>query len=836
MNSWRVSWRNLMRKKWRSFLTLLAIILGVAATVSAFAMVQSTQSIISDYASQGQGNTDYYVFSQQGWTDTDYINQLSEEHVIKEVLGQSDQRLILDKEIWKKENAQLDVQAIGINDLENAIYDIIVLDGTLDGNGLVIDERTAELWNVEVGDEINFSLHAQETEESVQIQVDAVVENTVLLTNPQSWEEAENNEWHVFIGLDTLQAWTDTEGQAKQLLVLGAEGISHEQLGNHLRDFFPAEENMIVQPAIVDESQIATGFEELYASLYVAGGLSLLISAFILYNTLYISVVERRKEFALMKAVGYTPGQTRGYILREVFILSLMGTALGLGVGVLLSYGFMELLSEVFTNVLYELKIGIPLLIAAGAGLVIPIIAAWVPAMKASNTEVTDVFRETISKSRKKPTFFLIIIGMLLLIPGFFWDDMLAFLPLFIGIAILFPFLFSSIIWLLLPVSKLLFQRAGKFSARNLNRQKLRTALTAAILSFGVTLLVFLSSMALSVSDSMSKLIEETIGGDVWITYDDSISEETLHTWQNIKGVKDAVTYSASSLLWHVDKEEKDMRVMNVNSVTAERMENFPVFQYNQGYEQLLRNLEESNTIALGREAFEQWGGDIGNTLTVETVDGTRDWTVVGLVDTSRNGGYVGFIHDEQMEKQLGFNDQNEALLLAENDTSSSIKTAIISEEDVSIATVKTAEEQIDAFQQQTEDIFFILNVLIIFGMGIAGIGIANTLLMSTIERVPEFGTMRAIGSTKWQIQKTILSEAFFIGTGAAIIGSVIGIGIMFLTSVQEIDFMLDIPFRISWLSILLAFVFSVLVSVLACILPARRAAKVNISRALRYE
>ncbi|MFD1413691.1 ABC transporter permease [Oceanobacillus jeddahense] len=836
MNSWQVSWRNLMRKKWRSFLTLLAIILGVAATVSSIAMVQSTQSIISDYASQGQGNTDYYVFGQQDGIDTDYIDELAEENVIEEVLGQSNQRMTLDKEVWDQESEQLDVQVMAIDHLENAIYDITVLEGSLDESGLVIDERTAELWGVEVGDEVNFSASFQETEENVQTQVDAVVENTILLTNPDSWEQAENNEWHVFMGLDTLQKWTDTEGQTEQLLVSGAEGISFEQLGNHLRDFFPAEANMIVQPAVVDESQVATGFEELYASLYVVGGLSLLISAFILYNTLYISVVERRKEFALMKAVGYTPGQTRGYILREVFILSLVGTVIGLGIGVLLSYGFMELLAEIFSNVLYELKIGMPLLIAAVAGLVIPLIAAWLPVMKASNTEVTDVFRESISKPKKKPAFFLIIVGALLLIPGLFWEDMLAFLPLFLGIAILFPFLFSGIIWLLLPVSKLLFQRAGKFAARNLNRQKMRTALTAAIMSFGVTLLVFLSSIGLSVSDSMSELIEGTLGGDVSVVYEDAISEETLQSWRDVEGVDDIETLSTSSFLWYADKEENDMRLMDVNSVTTERMENTPLFQYNQDYEQLLRDLEEPNTIALGREAFDQWGGEVGDTLTVETVNGAEDWTVEGVVDTYRSGGYIGFIHDEQMEAQLGVSDQNEALLLAEEGTASSIKTAITSEEDASLAAVRTAEEQIDAFQQQTEDIFFVLNVLVIFGMGVAGIGIANTLLMGTIERVPEFGTMRAIGSTKWQIQKVILSEAFFIGTGAAIIGSVVGIGVMFLTSVQEVDYMLDLPFHISWLSILLAFIFSITVSMVACILPARRAAKVNISRALRYE
>ena len=127
------------------------------------------------------------------------------------------------------------------------------------------------------------------------------------------------------------------------------------------------------------------------------------------------------------------------------------------------------------------------------------------------------------------------------------------------------------------------------------------------------------------------------------------------------------------------------------------------------------------------------------------------------------------------------------------------------------------------------------MSILLSLGVIIAAFGIVNTLLVNVMDRMKEFAMLRAIGNTKWQIRKMIIGEGLIVGTSAILFGIIMGLGLSYLFAVagnELISFKLH--FITPWRTIELAAIFGIVVSVFASLLPASRAARVNVNVALK--
>lgn len=834
MTSWRISWRNLKRKKLRSVLTIVAIVLGVAATVATISTVQTTEHTLDHYTEKMYANVDYDVLSKEGRLGAEWLDKLASVDGVSEAMGELKASFSIaslsgpsSADLTSLHKEQVKVNAIGVSDLSSNILDLEVVAGQLTAAGLVIDESTSQTWGVGVGDRVRF--HDDGTDH--QAEVTAIVQNNPLLINPDSWKSADvNHAWHVLLPLDMLQEWTGQGASLQRLQIRIQDNVDTDVVRERLDHVLATDEALFVQPTVADKNLVGTGLEELYAVLYVVGALSLLMSAFILYSTLYISMVERRREFAIMKAFGYTPGQVKGQILREVLLLALLGTVIGLMLGAWLSLGLTQLMFQAFRDSLtYDLQWKEAMLIATAAGIIIPLVAAWVPVSMASHIPVTSVFREgappgTPATSGKVTR---LIVGLMLFIPGLFINHAVAFLPFFLGLALLFPGLFRCVKWLLTPLNALLFGREGHIAARNMDRHQSRTAMTAAILSFGITLLVFMSSLNLSIENGMAELTRESLGGDVWIRYSEPISSQQVNDLEQIDGVDAVTTYMADTFVWHLDD---GLRQLPVKSVTEQQMEKFPLFSYDHTrQDDLPKLLREPHTLVLGNSAYEAWGGQIGEAVVLETPEGKASFKVVGVVDTMQQGSYVGFAHDDTFKQDLGLDSPDEALLLTNDDSAQAVKETMLKSELSHIAAVTTLQEHIQSNIRQLKDFFTMLHAVVGLGIVVAGIGMTNTMFMNITERIREIGTMHAVGLTRWQLQKMMLSEAFFIGGAAALIGMFTGVLMMAVTAIQDMSFMMPLSFVISWQSVFWAIFSALVISWFACLIPARRAITVKI-------
>ena len=112
--------------------------------------------------------------------------------------------------------------------------------------------------------------------------------------------------------------------------------------------------------------------------------------------------------------------------------------------------------------------------------------------------------------------------------------------------------------------------------------------------------------------------------------------------------------------------------------------------------------------------------------------------------------------------------------------------------------------------------------------------GIVNTLVLSITERTREIGMLRAIGLTRSQLRRMVRYESVITSGIGGVIGIIIGVLLAWVFSLGLEDE--GIVFRIPWLQLLVFLVVAILAGVLAAVLPARRAAKLDPLDALHYE
>ncbi len=125
-----------------------------------------------------------------------------------------------------------------------------------------------------------------------------------------------------------------------------------------------------------------------------------------------------------------------------------------------------------------------------------------------------------------------------------------------------------------------------------------------------------------------------------------------------------------------------------------------------------------------------------------------------------------------------------------------------------------------------------ILYVLLALSVIVAVFGIVNTLVLSVFERTREIGMLRAVGTTRWQVRTMITLESIVTALMGAAIGITLGVVLASLL-IARVDFLV-----LAWPigSLLVFAVAAVIVGVIAAVLPARRAAKLNVLEALQYE
>ncbi|GGB52373.1 hypothetical protein GCM10011409_32420 [Lentibacillus populi] len=822
LSSFRVSWRNLTRYKKRFLFTLIAIILGVVVMTAMLIAKQTTSSTLERYEKMYMGDTDFWIQSNNRVFQQKELDWLFTRDEVKK-----ENAILLKRgiaEIDGMNPAQTSVRFTGVSTFDNGLFELPVKEGDISEEGLIITENAAKLWKKGIGDTVTFKNMGS-------MDVTAIVYEGSMLSSPRTKEQASVSSSQVMVPLDILQEWTGAKGQITSYRFVTNDGSKKDEL----LAAYQAElalSDLFVQPVVMDDRQ-NNDVEGLYYTFDIIAILSIFISGFIAFNMIYAGIIERRKEFAVMKSLGYTTKGIYRLVLQEIGLLSLIGTVVGLPLGIWFGDFFQEMLMSAIASqdITYDMELAAPLTISATVGLLFPFLAAAIPVYRAGKTPVLEamVDRTVSRQGGKRASIIRIIAGIICTGIGLI-DNAWAFLLLFVGLVLLYPLFMRAILRIINPLFQITFRFAGKQAVRSVSLFENRNANTSAMLAIGVSLAMFMSAALESLPDGMEDEVRSTFGGDIHVMKETPWQDDDLDVIQGIEGTANVYRFAdIPNVTWQTKAgEDREFSIMSYSGDPDKAA--------------FFRISDEAKEVAgfpqlyLGERALAEWGGEVGDHITLNTPAGKTDFYVKGSVQTSHYTSYVAFVEESILGEVLNWSHLFHVAIVTNGKASIPFIYSKLSENyGEELSSISSLSQRVEQSTNALTGMNELMQGLLLLVIALSAIGVSNTLFMNTLERIKEIGTMRAIGFTKRQVKFMIIAEGLIIGVTGVVVGVVYGILATYLNA-QSDQAQALLSFTVPWVSLFLAVAGGILFTMVAAWLPSITASRVPVKEAISYE
>lgn len=593
-------------------------------------------------------------------------------------------------------------------------------------------------------------------------------------------------------------------------------------------------------------------------ALSLASLVTMIAAFFIIYETIAISVEQRKRDIAIARSLGFTRGAVAGVFMMESLILGVLGAAGGVLGGYLLAR--LSLLTAMagvsgmyFTVTSGSVSLPAATTFAAAAiGTCVCVFAGLIPALTAATDPPAKVLRSTVgvadqTNPKRDSTIGILCIAAAVLIfnvdPSFSsvtaktaWI-MLAFACLLAGFALMstaYVGLCNRLVTASAPHSPLTASLACDFFTR---RPK-RVAGSAAAIMVGYGLVVVLGSVVLSIEGTLRHWLEATFGAEISVGtspgLNSALFDSSLATpLSRIAGVQSVERYQKSVLIF------ENRPVLLVGFDYQNRPDKNPLLiqrSVPNAYEAALRT-----DGAFVSESFAQrYRRDIGSVITLNTPQGQRDFKVLGVVsDYAMDLGTILVPYDRYATTWRDNKLTYAHLWTREGADLEEIRSRAndIVSNNPSVSVVTNAEFRAEV-ESRVRNLLSVLSSLQIFACAIAVLGVINFLLAATIDRRREIALLRSIGLTVSQVRLATMIEGGLVGLTGAVLGLLAGIpGSYFMVKhsmLVAMGWSLDFRFPVALAtSTILAIT---VVATLASYFPARRITRGTILTGLQVE
>jgi putative ABC transport system permease protein len=644
--------------------------------------------------------------------------------------------------------------------------------------------------------------------------------------------------------LPTAQKLFDREGEFDTIYVKGDAGVDPGQLAGRVASVLPKgyESITAATAASQQQDQVSTGLGFLRTFFLIFGFVALFVGAFIIFNMFNIVVSQRTRELALFRALGASRRQVRTSVLLESIAVGLIGSILGIGLGVLLAFALKALLGALGlklppTALAIETR---TIVVSLIVGIGVTVVAAWAPSRRASRVAPIEALRESSTPSssiRRR-----VIVGGIVLALGIAAISAALFggasnpgalvglgaALTFLGVATLSPLFARG----LAAVIGRPFRRTatGRLGDENAKRSPRRTASTASALMIGLGLVAFVSVFAASLKASAIKTLDEVLRADLTLS-SNQFNPFSTHLAEQLRNDPNfSVVSELRSTEAHVGSS--DTFPIAIDPATFAQVADVTMTAGS------LADLSQPGAVLVSRTEADGKGLSVGSPVEMTfSATGAQQLHVVGIYENNAIlNDYVISLetYNANVEQPL---DQNVFLKIAPGVSPTDAKTqldAMLQKDYPNVqANDQAASKQqfLDSINQLLAFVFVLLFLSII----ISGFGILATLWLSVFERVRELGLLRAVGMARVQVKRMVRIEAVIVAVLGAILGIVIGIVFAWALQRSLSDLgITELSLPVGQLIVLM--ILAALIGVVAAILPARRAAKLNVLEAISYE
>lgn len=849
---WRATIKSLFARKVRLALTALSVVVGVGFMAGTLVLTDTMSKAFDELFSTATANIDVVVRSRSAFDPvtagpgagggSDEREPLPEEllSVVQRVegVGRAGGNVTgyaqLVDPVTDEAIGGFGPPTIGLNwDPASRVLDLRQGEPPRGDDQVVIDAATAEEHDFRVGDRVQILFEGPPEEFTI--------------AGIAGFGDADNlaGATLALFELDTAQRVLGKIGLFDSIFVSAEEGVAAGQLRARIAAVLPEGVEAVTGTTLADESAEALneGLGFFKIALLVFAGVSLFVGAFIIFNTFSIITAQRTRELALLRALGASKRQVMTSVLIEAAVTGLFASLVGVGAGLVIALGLQGLLSAFGIDLPSTQTQLLPrtVIVSILVGTTVTLVSSILPARRAAGVAPIEALRDAqrtpAGTSLRRRLFSGILvtgIGSAALLYGLFGATSsaaqligLGAAVTFVGVAMLSPLAARSLAAAIgSPLPRL--GMAGKLGRDNAMRNPRRTASTAAALMIGLGLVSMVTILGASLKASFDAALTETLKADFTLTTTSftPFSPEVA----NLARARPELTAVAEFRQNGFRVEGATSFLTGVDPGTIEQVATLDLVEGS------VASLSEGS-ILVHRDVAADHGWSLGDVVHAEFPSTGKQGLAVGGIYAENRlvGNYVVSI--ETYERN--YTEQLDTFVLVRGapgvpiaDVRDALDQAVGEFPNIEVQDQAAFREQQAGFINQ---LLGLVTALLALAVLIALFGIVNTLGLSIFERTRELGLLRAVGMTRGQVRSMIRWESVIIAVLGAVLG--VAIGVLYGWAMQQALASEGVTeLSVPGVQLLLYVALAGVAGVLAAVLPARRAAKLNVLEAISYE
>src|SRR5215217_7546838 len=652
----------------------------------------------------------------------------------------------------------------------------------------------------------------------------------------------------------TAQALFGKAGRLDEVWIAAKEGVSAEALVRTVRPLVPASDEVATGRAQAQaESKGSTeDVARVKKFLLAFGGIALFTGAFVIFNTLSITIAQRTRELATLRMLGASRRQLLASVVVESTVIGLVGSVAGLLLGLGFDRGLAALVATLAEGIPDSGAVLTMRTVVAGllTGVLITLVAGLLPALRATRVPPVAAVREgtTLPPSRLAPytrhaaattaALGAGIVSVGLFAAGLDATQVLALLALgclvlFLGVAMISSALVRPIASIVGWPAQRLAGIAGRLARENTVRNPGRTAVTAAALMIFLALVTFVTALGQGMRNSVTEGVDRVVRADYVLTADDDRSSLPADVGEELAAREPGATVSSV----RQDSARALGSGVSVNGLDTATAAGALRLDWDAGSATTLADLG-ANGAVLQHGFAARHDLRVGSRFAIATAQGRRiDVTVKGIYTPPGLDPILAPIGIPRETFDASFERPEDIFTFIRTghgvsaDAGSRLVSAI---EPYPEAKLQTLGQFRRSRSKDIRSTLVMVYALLGMTVLVSLLGMINTLVLSVMERTRELGLLRAVGMTRLQVRRMIRHESVI----TALIGAAIGLplGIVLAALVTQALSDMGVAFAVPGPALALLVLAVILAGVLAAILPARRASRLNVLDALHYE
>jgi putative ABC transport system permease protein len=850
-----VALKGLAGRKVRALLTAIAIVLGVAMISGTYILTDTINSGFNTIVVNSYKNADVVISGEAAFKNTngngvetptfpqDVLAKVKALPDVAAAAGSvtSDNVKLIGKDGKVVDTGGAPALGFSVDPREQQFNPTKLTAGSWPSGGdqVAIDKATASREGFAVGDTIEL--------QTVGPQRSFHISGIAELTGVGSIGGAT----FALFDLPTAQRVFAKPGQLDVIRIQSKSGISTSKLVSEIKPLLPPTAAVRNASAQVKEDKKEFDIAFLQYILLAFAGISLFVGAFVIANTLSITIAQRMREFATLRTLGASRRQVLWSVVIEAFVIGLLGSVIGLFLGL----GLAKLLNKLFVTFGIDLPQGQTVfatrtvIVSLLVGTVVTLVASIRPARRATRVPPIAAVREgsvlPVSRFAKYgPTTALGVLAaaVALVAVGTLASGLATaprLLSLGVGVLLLFIGVSMNASRIVRPLAAVLGAPArsiggapGILARDNATRNPSRTASTASALMIGLALVTFVAIFSAGTFKSFEGAVDQLFIADYAVTATNTftpIDAAAGNALVGKPGVSDVTPIRAGSS--HFLGGDHNLTAVQPNMATGIRLD------WKSGNSSVPARLG-SGGFFTDNDFAKSHHLHVGSAVNLEFPSGKHaDVRLLGIYEKPNGGSPFGeaTISTALFDKYIP-RPRDEMVLINTPDGVSDANTQTLKDDVAGFADAKvqTRDEFKANFIKPIKKVINLLYALLALSVIVSLVGIINTLVLTIFERTRELGMLRAVGMTRRQVRMMIRYESIVTALMGAALGMVVGVFLAALVT-QALSGQ-GVVFAVPWLQLVYFIVAAILVGILAAVIPARRAARLNVLEALQYE